>query len=645
MRHAENVSPIKTSPSPLSSVEALRLPFTVLCAAFLALSYVPGWSVLALVSVLLGAPFAVDTAWQSLRQRNLDVNLLMVLAAAGAIAVGQSRDAAVLLFLFSLSTLLESIAMARTKSAIAGLVRLRPSQALLLRDGKTESVPVESVEIGDLVRVPAFESVPLDGEVVEGQSSIDASAMSGEAAPVSVAAGAAVVGGTQNLDGVLLVRVSAVVGDSALDRIVDLVRDAQDNKASGERVSQWFGQRYTAFVLVAFAASFGVRLALGEVGGTAFYTSLTLLVGLSPCALVISTPATTLSALTWCAKHGILVRGGEYIERAGNVRIVALDKTGTLTEGRPSLRAVALEEHAGSISEWSAGIPMSKSVGLALGLAAAVERDATHPLALAVVRAAEGQTHLKAEGGRVEPGLGICANVNGETVLVGSERLLTEHGVAIPPTLHLAIDRMRADGMTVSLMARSGAIAALGFSDSIRPEAKGFIASLKHQGIQKTVMLTGDRKETADAIAGGLGLDAVRAGLMPGGKTEEIRLLAKDGEVMMVGDGVNDAPSLAAASVGVAMGGLGSDVAFNAADVVLMRDRLDSISDLIRLGRRTSATVRFNFIFAGAMIATLALTSLTGRLPLPFAVVGHEGSTVLVILNGLRMLRGPGRPA
>lgn len=632
--------PASPSEPPREWMAPLRMPLTVLCGVFLALSILPGLSVLALAAVAFGLPFALESAWGALRERKLDVNFLMVLAAAGAVAVGRGQDAAVLLFLFSLSTLLESLAMARTRSAIDGLVRLRPSTALRVRDGVAESVPVESLVLGDLVRVPSFESIPTDGQIVEGASSVDTSAMTGESVPVSCGTGDPVVGGTQNLDGALLVRVTAVVGDSALDRVVDLVRDAQENKASGERISAWFGQRYTLFVLAAFAVSLAVRLLAGQAGPSAFYSSLTLLVGLSPCALVISTPATTLSALTWCARNGILVRGGEAIERAGTVRVVALDKTGTLTEGRPSLTHVVLSGTDGSLVSWESGNAMSEEVHAAVAFAAAAEGQATHPLAAALARAVDQAP--PAMEYRVVPGLGVTAVVDGADTLVGRKRLLTERGVVIPAELQAEIGRMQSAGMTVSLFSRSGCLAAFGFSDAVREGAREFVEGLRRVGIRQIVLLTGDRRETAEAVAHGLGLDTVRAGLMPGDKTGEIERLSEGGGVMMVGDGVNDAPSLAAASVGVAMGGLGSDVALNAADVVLMRDRLASVVDLVRLGRRTSATVRFNLLFAGGVIAVLAFTSLSGRLPLPLAVVGHEGSTVLVILNGLRMLWGPG---
>jgi len=616
---------------------------TALCGVFLTLSFIPNWGALALISVALGSPFALDMAWRSLRLRALDVNMLMVIAATGSITVGREQDAAVLLFLFSLSTSLENLAMIRTKSAIEHLVRLRPTRAMRERGEAVEWVPVEHLLVGDTIRVPAYESIPTDGEIVEGLSSVDASAMTGEAQPVPCAPGSSVTGGTQNLDGALRIRVTAVIGDSALDRIVDLVRDAQDNKASGERVSQWFGQRYTLFVLAAFAVSLIVRLALGELAASAFYESLTLLVGLSPCALVISTPATTLSALTWCARNGILVRGGVFIERAGNVRIVALDKTGTLTEGRPSLRRMALVLKAApdDVLNWWSGEELGAEAAETLGLAAAAEGGATHPLAIAVVRAAGGQ--VSASEQRMVPGLGVTAKVGDDVVWVGREGLLAEQGIEVPSALRQAMAEMRAEGMTVSLVAHRAAVAAFAFSDSLREGSSSFVSELRALGIRRVVMLTGDRAETAEAVAKSVGLDAVLAGLMPGGKTDEIARLGKEGEVMMIGDGVNDAPSLAGASIGVAMGGLGSDVALNAADVVLMRDRLQSVVDLIRLGRMTTATIRFNLVFAGSVIAGLAFASLTGRLPLPIAVVGHEGSTVLVILNGLRMLRGPRR--
>ncbi|HWA82708.1 MAG TPA: HAD-IC family P-type ATPase, partial [Fimbriimonadaceae bacterium] len=328
----------------LTNVQSI---LTALCALALTIALITDNHLVAYASVGFGSYFALNSAWQSLKERSIDVNFLMVFAAIGAVAVGHPEDAAALLFLFSLSSTLESIAMAKTRSAIEGLVRLRPSQAVRIRDGIDERVPVEALELGDEIRIPPFESIPTDGEVVSGETQVDQSSMTGESIPVPKSQGDPVLAGTQNLEGSVVVAVRARVGDSALDKIVSLVQDAQENKASGERISQWFGQKYTFLVVGAFLVSLGIRALIMQTPfNEALLTSLTLLVALSPCALVISTPASTLSALTWAARNGILVRGGSFIESAGRVDTVVLDKTGTLTEGKPRLHEICLCSHA-----------------------------------------------------------------------------------------------------------------------------------------------------------------------------------------------------------------------------------------------------------------------------------------------------------
>ncbi len=601
---------------------------------------------MAFLSVACGSYEAVRSSYETIKNKQIDVNLLMVLAAIGAILVDRVSDAAALLFLFSLSTTLESIAMARTRSAIEGLVKLRPLTAWKITENVAEEVRVESLEIGDTIRILAYESVPADAVIVEGQSKIDQSAMTGESVPVSCRIGDSVVGGTQNLDGMLLASVTAKVGDSALDRIVELVKNAQDNKASGERISHWFGQTYTIFVVIAFLISLAIRYVLHEKFGEAFYLSLTLLVGLSPCALVISTPATTLSALAWCARNGILVRGGEFIERVGQVTALALDKTGTLTWGRPVLQGIAFAETSSiQALSWRQGDPFPKDLVSILMSAASVEEFSTHPIAHAILEQARtvGSTLPANTDHQVVSGLGVRATVDGCPVLVGRESFLEAEGLLIPDPLKASMKAFQLEGFTVSLVSTKEGISVFALSDSIRTEAGTFIQRLRQIGVNKVIMLTGDRLESAQAVAQQLDISEVKAGLLPGEKTEYIQKLMAKEKVMMVGDGVNDAPSLASASVGVAMGGLGSDIAMNAADIVLMHDHIERIPELILLGRSTNSTIKVNLLFAGAMIIALTVSSLIIRLPLPVAVVGHEGSTVLVILNGLRMLKGPGK--
>ena len=617
----------------------LQATLTTFCGIALIVSFFPHAFAAAYVSVACGAYYATKSTYESLKERQIDVNLLMVLAAVGAVVIGQVQDSAGLLFLFSLSSTMEAFAMSRTKSAIESLIRLRPAQALLVIDGQEKLVPVETLVTGNVIRVNGFEAVPADGIVVSGNSSVDESALTGESLPVAKFPNAIVTGGTQNLDGTLFVKVTKEVGNSVLDQIVELVKTAQENKASGEQISQWFGQRYTIFVIFAFAVAWAVRLLLGQPGPDAFYAALVLLVGLSPCALVISTPASTLSALANAARKGILVRGGEFIEKVADIDVIALDKTGTLTRGKPKLIAMATVQ--GEVSNWSPGMPVPANLRSIFATVASVEAGSSHPLAQALVSAARNEEipFEAATDTRIVPGKGAIGTVHGVTVPVGNVRLLNENGFTVPMELSTITAGWKDKGQTSVLSAGPDYVAGFAFQDEIRDEAASVLADLRTLGIREIIMLTGDKRETAESVGKQLGVSTIHAGLMPEDKTRLIGDSAKQSRVMMVGDGVNDAPSLALATVGVAMGGLGSEVALNAADVVLMHDRLDRIPDLIRLARRTKAIIRTNLVFAATVILGLTIASFVTKLPLPIAVIGHEGSTVLVILNGLRLLR------
>jgi Cd2+/Zn2+-exporting ATPase len=627
---------------------------TVGCGLFLVanLAGAPVWT--AYLSVALGSYFALASAWESLIKHEIDVNLLMVLAAAGAVLVGQPLEAAALLFLFSLSSTLESLTMARTKSAIEALIRLRPDSALRIENDQDVRVPLQELRVGDLIRVSPFEPVPVDSVVERGEGSIDQSAMTGESIPVSKKPGDPLLGGTRNLDRGLIARVSVEVGDNTLDRIVALVDEAQTNKASGERISQWFGERYTIFVLAVFAISVVTRVVLGSTWMGALAQSLTLLVALSPCALVISTPASTLSALAFAARKGVLVRGGEFIERAGWIDTVAMDKTGTLTTGKPKLAEICLCDPVevsvpGTCIDkgqcWHDGATlMSKEAESVLIASAALEQYSNHPIGLAVLQAAREHNLSVPEAERlqVEPGRGLVGNVGGVRVVVGRADYLESLGIQIPSGFLDHVAELERSGMPMAIVSMGDKIAGLGFNDAIRDEAKTAIADMKAAGVKNVVMLTGDTVSTATRVAENLGLTDFRAGLLPGDKATAVQdLVTGGGKVMMVGDGVNDAPALSASHVGVAMGGVGSDIAMQSADVILMHDKLARVPMLIGLGKRTNRVIKTNLIFAASVIVVLTVLSLFAKLPLPLAVVGHEGSTVLVILNGLRLLAEP----
>ncbi len=632
---------------------------TLVLSFFVSQPWMPDW--VPYLSIACGSVFALQAAWRSVRDREIDVNVLMVLAAVGSVAIGRPVEAAVLLFLFALSGTLEEYAMARTRNAIEGLIKLRPDNAIVVTPEGDKTVPVSEVRVGDIVRVRPFEAVAIDGHVVQGETAIDQSAMTGESRPVPRSVGDQVLAGTQNGEGMVLVRATAEHGGTTLEKIVELVRDAQENKASGERISAWFGSRYTLLVIGAFVVSLVVRLLIGQPTERALYASLSLFVALSPCALVISVPAATLSALAWAARRGILVRGGEFIEAIGKVDTAVLDKTGTLTVGKPVLAQICVCDtvvaSVGAASEcaerdacWRSGESMSTGSKDILRLAASAEQYSTHPIAQAIVDAAnrQGTSVPTASEHQSLSGLGVVATVEGRRVRVGQRRFFEQGEERLPAHFAEHVEEMQHLGMTVAIAECDGEFAALGLEDVVRDEAKSVLDELRDLGVEKQMMLTGDTPQTAAAVARRLDMSDVHAGLLPDDKERIVSGLADSGRrVVMVGDGVNDAPSLARANVGVAMGGLGSDVALNAADVVLMQDRLALLPELVRLGRRTNKVIRQNLYFGSGVIVMLFVGSIvwdaffpsTSNLILPLAVVGHEGSTVLVILNGLRLLR------
>lgn len=630
--------------------------FTIVCAVALVAFWIFGLPWLAYLSVMAGAVFALQTAFESIKARELDVNVLMVVAAVGAVVLGHPGEAAVLLFLFSLSNTLEAYTLGKTKSAIEGLIALRPEKAILVKDGVEQVVDIKQLRVGDLVRVKPFEQIPLDGVLKEGQTHVNQVAMTGESVPVARSVGEEVLAGTQNEEGMFLMEVLRVTGETTLDKVVELVQDAQENKATGERISQWFGQTYTFFVIGAFAISLIIRLVIGQDWNAAAYASLTLLVALSPCALVISVPASTLSALAWSARQGILIRGGQYVEELGKIDTVTMDKTGTLTVGKPVLREICVcteELVANRVCRddeycWIEGESLSSKAAEFLGFAASAEQYSDHPIAAAIVKSARdhGLEVLPIASNEVVPGLGIRGELNGVKIQIGQPKFFEN----LPRGFQEHAEELRRKGMTVAIGEFNGEYAAFGLQDSPREATTGTLKDLQNLNVSNQMMLTGDSLATAEAIAKEVGLNDYRAGLSPVDKEEIIAGLVQDGKrVMMVGDGINDAPALSRAHVGVAMGGLGSDIALNSADIVLMNDKIEQLPRLIKMGRKATRIISANLIFAGGVMGVLSLGSVlldvfvpeAHNLLLPLAVLGHEGSTVLVILNGLRLLRGP----
>jgi Cd2+/Zn2+-exporting ATPase len=583
----------------------------------------------------------VRSAFASLRERVLDVDVLMVLAAIGAALIGAPFEGALLLFLFSFSNVLQRHAMERTQKAIESLLTLRPTEALVKRGSESLKIPVEEINVGEIVIVRPGEQIPFDGILTEGSTNVDEASLTGESMPVSKSIGSPIFAGTLNQSGGIELRVSKRAEDSTLSRMVKLVAEAQSEKSSAQRFLEKAEQYYAMGVISFTAAVFLVPyLSQDETFFKAFYRAMTIMVVASPCALIISTPATVLSAIGGAARRGILIKGGSHLDRAANIDIVAIDKTGTLTVGKPSLTEIIT----------SAGIhPISSTLNAdiisLLRIAAALETKSEHPLANAIVKSAQalGIDPPTATDFQSTAGKGAEATIDSTRYLIGSERLFHELNAAGHAALANLSQPMQNEGKTcVWLGSRVGeqitVLAILAMADTIRPTARDLAQQLRKLGVKKIVMLTGDQHLVAEAIAKQAQVDEVRAELLPEDKLNVIRQLKTEGTVMMIGDGVNDAPALAMSDIGVAMGAVGTDVAMETADIVLMGDRLENIPLLLAHAKRAKRVLLQNLIFASAVIIVLIISALGFSLPLPLGVVGHEGSTVLVCLNGLRLL-------
>lgn len=610
----------------------LAWAFTVIAFALDHLADTSAYLIIGLyiLAYLAGGTDATRAAISDLFDRHVNVDLLMVVAALGAATLNAWAEGAVLLALFSSSNALEHHALDRTRNAVQALMELSPDEAnLVAADGSVRVVPVADLKVGDHVLIKPGENVPADATVVDGQSSVDQSAITGESMPVEKHEGDSLSSGTLNGTGALTAEILRLPSESTLARIVRMVERARDQKSRTQRFTDAFEGPYALGVIGASVLLFLAFVAFGATAGDAFYRSMTLLVVASPCALVISTPAATLSGLANAARNGILIKGGNYLEDLGAVNTVAFDKTGTLTIGEPRLTGIVT----------SAGI----SEADILRKVAAVEALSEHPLARAIVDETRkrGMQLPEATGFAAIPGRGVEGDVEGDTVTIGTEELLVSRNIEIPQALGEALTGFRRDGNTAMLVAvAESATGVIAVADAIRPEAAAMIAELKTMGVRKTVMLTGDNETVANAVARRIGIDDVRAGLMPDMKLAEIDALRRDGGVVMVGDGVNDAPALATADLGVAMGSRGTDVALETADVVLMQDNLHRLPYAINLSRRTRTTIRVNIAISLSVIAVLVVSTLTVGIPLPIGVIGHEGSTIVVVLIGLRLLRG-----
>ena len=592
------------------------------------------WSIAACMGAYVAGGYGPTlNAFVSLLNKKLNVDLLMVIAAIGAAIIGDWIEGVVLLFLFSLSGTLEAFAIFRTNQSIESLVQLRPREAWLVLGGNRENkrIPVESLQIDDVIRIRSGERFSVDGVVTEGETWVDEATLTGESELIHKQVGEQVFSGTINGPGSVLVRMTKAVNDTTLERIVHMVQEAQAQKTPAQRLVESWQQPYVIGVLTAASlVFFGALIIHTSSWYDAFYHSMVLLVAASPCAVVVGAPAVLLSAIARAGRQGVLFKGGVHLESLGTVDTIAFDKTGTVTLGKPSVTEI-----------WTpAGIDQSKL----LGLAATVEHKSEHPLGIPVMAEARSRqiaiSEEPIEDFHSHTGLGIHARVGGTWVGVGREGLFASHEIGIPQSIVEQSQRIRERGETSLMVITDDPLlfGVIAVADQLRPEATATMVTLKKLGIKTLVMLTGDHERVAKSIAQTLCIDEVRAGLLPDQKVIELtRLEDRGSNVAMVGDGVNDAPALAAAEVGIAMGGAGTDVALEVADVVLMRDGLRALPFAVWISRLARKRVRQNMIFAFAMIAILVISTFFS-LPLWLGVLGHEGSTVLVVFNGLRIL-------
>ncbi|MFF1511301.1 heavy metal translocating P-type ATPase [Streptomyces sp. NPDC058326] len=601
-----------------------------------------------------------EPAWEglkALKDKTLDVDLLMVVAALGAASIGQVLDGALLIVIFATSGALEAVATARTEDSVRGLLDLAPATATrVLDDGTEESVPTGDLVVGDVLVVRPGERVGADGRVLAGASEVDQATITGEPLPVLKETGDEVFAGTLNGTGALRVEVGRDAADSVIARIVRMVEEASETKAPTQLFIEKIEQRYSLGMVAATLAVFLVPLAFGAELTASLLRAMTFMIVASPCAVVLATMPPLLSALANAGRHGVLVKSAVVMERLGQVDAVALDKTGTLTEGTPRVTAVrvlpgaAREKRAGDRPEGRAasGPEGSYPAGLdedrLLALAAAAEHPSEHPLARAVVLAAQARGHrlAEAEDFGSTPGVGVTATVDGRTVQVGAPARLLR-GADDPLSARAAgtAAELEAAGHTaVLVMVDAVPAGVLGIEDRLRPDAAAAVAALTGLTGTPPMLLTGDNPRAAARLAAAIGITDVRAGLLPQDKVAAVQDQERAGrKVMVIGDGVNDAPALAAAHTGVALGRAGSDLALETADAVIVRDELATVPTVVALSRRARALVVQNLAIAGFFIAVLVLWDLLGTLPLPLGVLGHEGSTVLVGLNGLRLLR------
>ena len=607
-------------------------------------------TVLYVLAILLGGYFILIEAIETIRQGKFEIDFLMLVAAAGACALGEYQEAALLLFLFSIGHALENYAMGRARKSIAALSDLAPPTALVKRGDQTEEIGVETLQLGDVIVVRPNSKIAADGVVLAGTSAVNQAPITGESVPVDkrpIADPSAEVSladlpaehrafaGTVNGSSPLEIRVMKLAGDSTLSRLVTLVKEAETQQSPTQQLTDKFERYFVPSVIALVILLNFAFLVLDEPFSASFYRAMAVLVAASPCALAISTPSAVLAGVARAARQGVLIKGGRPLEDLGGITALAFDKTGTLTEGRPRLTEVLP----------AAGVTEREL----LATAVAVEELSDHPLASAIVeggKARLGDAPLeKAKNLEALTARGIKATLEGEVVHIGNRRLFRElTGKEVPAAIDEQMAALETKGNTAMIVHRAvkylGVIAVM---DVARPEAKATLLALKDVGIERMVMLTGDHQKVADAVAAEIGITDPLGGLLPEDKVANIqRLRAEGGGVAMIGDGVNDAPAMAKSTVGIAMGAAGSDVALETADIALMADRLDNLPFAIGLSRQAKSIIRQNLIMSLGMVAILIPLTLLGIAEIGPAVIAHEGSTLVVVGNALRLL-GYGR--
>lgn len=589
------------------------------------------------LTTLAGGLLVVPAAFRALRKLRLDMNVLMTVAVTGAWLVGEGAEGAAVVFLFALSELLESWSVGRARRAVASLLKLSPETALVRGEyGAFQEIPVAQVAVGIVISVRSGSRIPLDGKVITGESAVNQAPITGESVPVEKKPGDPVFAGTINGEGSLLVEVTKAASDSTLARIIKLVEEAEEQKAPTQRFVDKFARIYTpAVFVVALLVALVPPLLSAAPWSEWMYRALVLLVIACPCALVIATPVSIVSGLTALARRGVLIKGGAYLEAIGKLRVLAVDKTGTITQGKPQVTSVI---PFGDLSE-----------GEVLRRAAAIDAHSEHPLAKAVVAAAQSKNISWSEASQYQSvtGRGAIAVIDGHPHFIGNHKMAHEMGVC-SPEIEAKLAEIEGRGESLAVLGHkphdgcAGAVLGiLSIGDTMRPEVSSALALLHESGIEKVTMLSGDNQRTVDAIARQAGIDEAYGDLMPEQKIEHLRRLMADNHyVGMIGDGVNDAPALALASVGIAMGAIGSDTAIETADMALMKDDLTRVAEAITLGRRTLRIIQFNVAFAIVIKAIFLILAFTGHTSLWLAILADTGATLLVIMNALRLLGG-----